>query len=124
MSTVQNLSAVTINNGSTTKQYFNNLTTNLGTIGSNQEDAIIGYFERQTDGNRAAAELLASAVIYTSIAQQIDPMQTLQQFTRLPKGDLNLYLTTFLNLNRVGTSFLAVRNEPILNKYIQRSILA
>jgi hypothetical protein len=124
MSTVQNLNSVNLNRNSNSGQYFNNLSTNIGQIGTSQNDALIGYFQDQTNGNKASAKALASAVIYTSLAQGIDPMATLDQFLKLPKGELNTFLVTFLNLNRVGTSYLGVTNTPILNKYIQRSILA
>jgi hypothetical protein len=123
MSTPQNINQVdlnTQNNG----QYFNNFFINIGTVSSGQNDAVVAYFQQYTNGNSAAAQVLASAVIATSIAQNIDPMQVLQQFASLPKGDLNLFLVTFLNLNRVGTSYLGVSNQPAVNKYIQRAILA
>jgi hypothetical protein len=85
---------------------------------------VVAYFETQTGGDKTAAQLLASAVVATSIAQGADPMTTLQQFATVPAGELNLFLVTFLNLNRVGTSYLGVNNQPIVNKYIQRAILA
>jgi hypothetical protein len=84
----------------------------------------MAYFTNYTNGNQAAAENLASAVIATSIAQNVDPMLTLQHFTQIPPNDLSVVLATFLNLNRVGTSYLGVRNAPVVNKYIKRSILA
>lgn len=124
MSTVQNLSNVDLSRKSNTGQYFNNLSIRIGQVGTAQNDALIGYFQDHTNSNKAAAKALASAVIYTSLAQGIDPMATLDQFLKLPKGELNTFLVTFLNLNRVGTSYLGVANTPILNKYIQRSILA
>lgn len=124
MSTVQNLNNIDLSRNSNTGQYFNNLSINIGQVGTSQNDALIGYFQDHTNGNKAAAKALASAVIYTSLAQGIDPMATLDQFLKLPKGELNLFLVTFLNLNRVGTSYLGLQNTPILNKYIQRSILA
>jgi hypothetical protein len=121
MSSPQNISAVDANSP---RQYFNNYFTGVSTITSNQNDAIIGYFQQHTNGNKVAADALASAVVYTSLNQGMDPMAILQQFTQLPKGELNSYLTMFLNLNRVGTSFLGINNQPIVNKYIKRSILA
>jgi hypothetical protein len=123
MSNPQNINQVNINK-SNGQNYFNNFYINLTTVSGNQNDALVGYFEDQTNGNTGAAQVLASAIVATSIAQGIDPMQTLQQFVQLPKGELNVFLATFLNLNRVGTSYLGVRNAPIINKYIQRAILA
>lgn len=39
-------------------------------------------------------------------------------------GELDAYLTMFLNLNRVGTSLLGLSNSPQTSSYIQRAILA
>jgi len=123
MTTAQNTRNVNLNS-LTNGQYFNNFFINIKTVGANQNDAVVAFFETQTGGDKAAAQLLASAVVATSIAQGADPMTTLQQFTAVPPGELNLFLITFLNLNRVGTSYLGVNNQPIVNKYIQRAILA
>lgn len=121
MSSPQNINSVNL--ASTEPQkYFNNLFLNPSTITANQNDAVIAFFERQTQ-NKDAAKLLASAVIYTASAQNLDPMSIIQQFTQLPTGQLNPYLTMFLNLNRVGTSYLGINNQPSVNKYIQRAIL-
>jgi hypothetical protein len=106
------------------QSYFNNFFINERTVSSNQNDAIVGYFEQYTNGNKSAARTIASAVIYTSISQGMDPMQVLNDFVKLPKGQLNAYLAMFLNLNRVGTSLLGINNQPITNKYITRAILA
>ena len=92
-------------------------------VSQNVDDAIIGYFEKVTNGNKEAARIIASAVIFTSLAQKIDPMATLQHFTTLTEGELNAYLTMFLNLNRVGTSYLGISNQPITSKYVARTIL-
>lgn len=120
MATPQNIGSV---NASESKNYFNNYFLNLGTVSSDRDEAVLGYFEKYTKGNKAAAEALASAVIYTAIAQNMDPMSILDQFIRMPVGQLNAYLTMFLNLNRIGTSFLGVNNQPIVNKYIKRAIM-
>lgn len=122
MANPQNISEVNLT-PTTTQKYFNNLYLNAGTVSTNQNDAVIGFFEEFTKGNKIAAQALASAVIYTSIAQGMDPMEILAQFTKLPPGQINSYLTMFLNLNRVGTSFLGLNNQPIVNKYIKRTIL-
>ena len=124
MALVQNISSVNLANNSTTQQYFNNIAINIGSVGNNVNDAIVGYFTDQTNGNTQAAQALASAVIYTSLAQGVDPMQTLQEFIKIPKGELNIFLATFLNLNRIGTSYLGTSNRPLVNKYVQRAILA
>jgi hypothetical protein len=122
MSNPQNLGAVNVNN-TVSKNYFNNFFVVPTTVSTNQNDAIVGYFQQYCGGNRTAADALASAVIYTSLAQRIDPMSVLEQFIKLPKAQVDNYLAMFLNLNRKGTSFLGINNQPIVNKYIRRSIL-
>jgi hypothetical protein len=110
-------------NGSTDpNKYFNNYFGPSFKVSPNVDAAILSYFEEVCD-NKDAAKIMASAVMYTSYTQKINPMQTLQEFTKLPKGELNDYLTMFLNLQRVGTSYLGITNQPITNKYVSRSIL-
>lgn len=103
-------------------KYFNNFFNIPASVTSNIDSAIISYFEQITT-NSQSARALASAVIYTSSKQGIDPMQTLQEFQKLPQGQLDAYTALFLNFERVGTSYLGVSNRPTLNKYIQRAIL-
>ena len=105
-------------------QYFNNYFVTPSTITANQNDAIVAYFQKVTGGNTQSAAVLASTVIYTALAQGVDPMSIVQQFQALKPGDLNLYLAMFLNLNRIGTSLVGINNQPSQNKYITRAILA
>lgn len=102
-------------------KYFNNYFDIPITVSSNVDAAIVAYFEQITE-NKDSARALASAVIYTSIKQGTNPMQTLQEFQKLPIGELDLYTALFLNFERVGTSYLGVSNFPVLNKYIARTI--
>jgi hypothetical protein len=102
--------------------YFNNFFDVPVQVSSNIDAAVIAYFEQITD-NKAGARALASAVIYTSLKQGIDPMSTLDEFKKMPVGELNDYLVMFLNLERKGTSYLGVLNAPKINKYIARTIL-
>jgi len=62
-------------------------------------------------------------VIYTSVKQGISPLETLDQFRKVPLGDLDTYTAMFLNFDRVGTSYLGLTNTPLINKYVERSIL-
>lgn len=103
-------------------KYFNNYFGPTFSIPPNVDAAVLSYFEEVCDG-KEAAKIMASAVMYTSYTQKINPMETLQEFTKIPKGELNAYLTMFLNLQRVGTSYLGITNQPISNKYITRAIL-
>ncbi len=103
--------------------YFNNLSFAPLEISTNVSHAVQSFFEKYTD-NKRSAEILASSVIFTSASQGVDPMQTLDEFLKLPPGDLNEFLVTFLNFNRVGTSLLGLPNTTRpLNKVIQRTIL-
>ena len=122
MASPQNINQVNLNSNSG-QNYFNNFFIHNNTVSADQNDALVSYFENQTNGNKTSAQILASAVVATSVAQGLNPMEVLQRFTQLTKGELNLFLATFLNLNRVGTSYLGVNNQPAINKYIQRSIL-
>lgn len=126
MSSPSNLSSVSLANNSNTptQQFFNNYFIQPSTVTGNQNDAVIAYFQKITNGNLQSAQILASTVIYTAMSQGMDPMSIVQQFQALPAGELNLYLAMFLNLNRVGTSLVGINNAPVTNKYVTRAILA
>jgi hypothetical protein len=128
MSNAINIGAVDLSQNSTTpaNQYFNNFYTVPSTVSTDQNDAVVAYFQKVTGGNIQSAEILASNVIYTAMAQGMDPMAAIQQFQSVPIGQLNSYLAMFLNLNRVGTSVIGFNNQQNTNqnKYILRSILA
>jgi hypothetical protein len=102
-------------------KYFNNYFDIPVIVSSNVDAAIIAYFEQVTE-NKESARALASAVIFTSLKQGTNPMDTLREFQKLPVGELDLYTALFLNFERVGTSYLGVSNFPVLNKYIARTI--
>jgi len=126
MSQPSNISTVdiSVNKNTPAGKYFNNYFISPGNISSDQNTAITSFFETVTDGNKESAAVLASTVVYTAMAQGVDPMSILEQFRNLNKGELNLYLAMFLNLNRVGTSLVGLNNQPVQNKYITRTILA
>lgn len=102
--------------------YFNNFFDIPVQFSTNINSAVIAYFEQIAD-NKESAKALASAVIYTSLKQGIDPMSTLDEFKKMPVSELNDYLVMFLNLERKGTSYLGVVNAPKINQYIERTIL-
>ena len=104
-------------------KYFNNFFEIPVEVSSNVDAAIVAYFEQIAD-NKEAARALASAVIYTSVKQGLNPMETLKEFQRLPDGELDAYTAMFLNFERKGTSYLGISNQPQINKYVQRSIRA
>ena len=103
--------------------YFNNIYANLPALGTNTNDAVLTFFETLTGGKESAA-LLATSVIYTALSQKTDPMALIQKFQEMPMGELNATLSAFLNLNRVNTSLLGVKNQPRTGYFVQRSILA
>ena len=108
---------------STAEVFFNNFYQPGFTLSPAVDDAVLGYFERITE-NTASARLLASSVVYTSLAQQVSPLETLDRFRTMSQEEITGYTAMFLNLNRVGTSFLGITNRPKTGKYVQRSILA
>jgi hypothetical protein len=126
MSNAVNTSVVNVaqNNNTPASQYFNNFYNAPSTLSSDKNDAVVAFFQTVTGGNLQSAAVLASTVIYTALAQGIDPMSIVQQFQAVPNNELNLYLAMFLNLNRVGTSLVGINNQNTQNKYITRAILA
>lgn len=106
----------------TVNKYFNNINLPPISVAQNIDDAIIAYFEQVAD-NKESARALASAVVLTSVSEGINPMETLDEFSKFSKGQLNDYLTMFLNLSRVNTSYLGVSNRPTTSKYVARTIL-
>jgi hypothetical protein len=120
---INNISTVNLNNLPVdTRAYFNNFYQPALTVSQDVDDAILGYFEQVAD-TKESARALAGAVVATSIAQGIDPMTTLDNFKSITAGELNSYLATFLNFNRIGTSYLGISTSPTPNKYVARSIL-
>lgn len=104
-------------------KYFNNFFNVPASVSTNIDTTIIGYFESITN-NKENARALASAVIYTSLKQGINPMSTLDEFKKLSPGELDAYCSMFLNFERKGTSYLGITNQPVLNKYVSRLIIA
>ena len=86
------------------------------------DDTVTSYFEQVT-GNKESARMIAGAVINTAKAQNMDPMEVLDNFRKMPKGQLNDFLVLFLNYNRYGSSLLGLSNQPMPNKYVTRTIL-
>lgn len=104
------------------ENFFNNLYRTPISVTTDQDSAIQSYFEQLTkDVN--SARLLSTSVIYTARLQNINPMSVLADLKKLPAGQLDLTLATFLNLNRVNTSLLGTTNTPRTGFYIQRTIL-
>jgi hypothetical protein len=105
------------------RKYFNNFYTIPFNVSADTDAAIISFFEQYTN-NKTSAKNLASAVLYTAMAQNINPLTVLSDFQSLPKGQLNDYLIAFLNINRVPTSTIGVRGSTQTSPYISRTILS
>lgn len=103
-------------------KYFNNFFVKDINVSSDVSDAVIAFFDEYTQ-NRASAQILATSVILTSLAQNINPMSTLAEIKKVGKGQLDAYLAVFLNLNRIGTSLLGLVNQPHTSTYVRRTIL-
>ena len=90
-------------------RYYNNFYNSGFNVSAGANDAITAFFQ-QYSPNATVAKNLASAVLYTALAQNLDPLTVLSDFERLPKGQLNNYLLAFLNTSRVPTSTLGINN--------------
>lgn len=115
-------SNITSNVGTKTQQYFNNFFVKADAVSIQTNDAIVGYFEQQT-GGKESAKIMAQAVLNTAAQQGDDPMHVLDEFRKMPQGELNGFLALYLNASRVNTSLLGISNVPQANKYIARTIL-
>lgn len=119
-----NLNSVSISTSTkSTDGYFSNYFDRIVDISGPENDAIIAHFQYYTNGNKTAAQALASAVMYTAQKLGANPMEVLDDFKKVPINSLSNYLCMYLNLNRVGTSLLGTNNQQIRNQYVERSIL-
>ena len=101
--------------------YYNNFFGPTFDVSQGINDSVTSYFEKISQ-NKQTAKAMAGALIYTAKAQNIDPMAVLKEFAALPPGQVNNYLTMFLNLNRIGSSLLGLSNVPVTNKYVARMV--
>lgn len=108
--------------GNPTTRFFNNYFVKTAALSTQANETVIAFFEKQT-GNRASAILLAQSVLNTATQQGDDPMQVIDEFKRMPQGELNAFLALYLNSTRVNTSLLGVTNVPQPNKYVARTII-
>ena len=125
MSTVINIDAIDVSSQGSNYNpgaYFNNLSFPAINVSQDVGDSVQNYFETITK-NKLSAEILASAVIYTSMSQQMSPMEVIAEFKTVAPGELNQYLAVFLNLNRVGTSVLGINNSPSANEFVKRTVI-
>lgn len=105
-----------------TNTFFNNFFEPVYTVSVGTNDALLSYFEEVT-GDTESAKLLAQTVINTAQQNREDPLLLLDQFKKLPLGDLTNMLALYLNTSRVPTSLLGIVNTPQPNKYVARTII-
>lgn len=105
-----------------TTRFFNNYFIPNYNVSESTNDAIISFFTQQT-GSYNTAVVLAQAFINTAQSQREDPMAVLTQFQQLGAGNLNASLALYLNISRVPTSLLGVRNSVQTNPYVARTII-
>lgn len=103
------------------RKYFNNFYSDQFQVGP-ADDAIVAFFETFTQ-NKKSARNLAAVVLYTALAQGMDPMTVLSEFQKLSPGELNDYLAAFLNTNRAPTSMIGIRRTNNTNPLISRIVL-
>ena len=106
-----------------TTKFFNNFFVPEMTVSENTNDAFLSFFEEQT-GNKESAALLAQAVLNTAQEQREDPLLVLEQFQKMPKGEISAIMALYLNSTRVSTSLLGIKNVPKANKFVSRTIKA
>jgi hypothetical protein len=121
MSQVNNIGAIDLTPRDNGAQQFNNMYTQALAVPADQHDGIQTFFEILTK-NKTSAKVLTSSVIYTAISQNINPMDLIFEFQRMTIEEVNAYLVTFLNLNRVPTSLLGVITKPPVNQFVERTI--
>lgn len=122
MATNTNLDSFDYQTGALPGQYFNNIFKNTIALTGDVVEAVETFFEIITK-NRASAKVLASAIIVTAKSQNQDPLTLVQEFKKLNPGQINAYLATYLNLNRIPTSLLGTVNKPPVNQFVERTIL-
>ena len=105
-----------------TTRFFNNYFIPSYTVNESTNDSIISFFTQQT-GSYDTAVILAQAFINTAQSQREDPLAVLNQFQQLGAGNLNASLALYLNISRVPTSLLGVRNAVQPNPYVARTII-
>jgi hypothetical protein len=123
ISTATNVAAPDLSNPQNAdgNKYFNNFYALDFSTGSSN-DVITAYFEKYT-GDLTSGKNLAAAVQYTAKSQNLNPLAVLDEFQKLPKGQLDNYLAAFLNSNRVPTSLIGFKTSNKTSVYIERSIL-
>lgn len=104
-----------------TNTYFNNFFLNLEPVSIPINDDLLLFFEEFTN-NKEAARILSMSIILTAKQQRLDINQILNELKSLEADKINVYITLLLNMNRVSTSLLGVKNVPNRSQYVTRTV--
>lgn len=102
-------------------QFLNNFYKPGFTVSGGQNDFVLAFFETIT-GNSESAKILSSSVIYTAIAQGVDPVIIVEQMRQMSDEDRDKFVSMFLNFNRIGSSQLGIRSPSRYRTHIERLI--
>ena len=108
---------------SPTQNFYDDYFTRHPNVSGNFYDAAIAFFERQTDGNKVAAQSIVAALLVAIGEQNLDANAMLDKFKVMSKADINRFMVAILNNNRKNSSFLGYRTVTKTNNLIDRTIL-
>jgi|TARA_R110000803_G_scaffold52619_1_gene108241 hypothetical protein len=93
-------------------QLFNNYFTKTLSFGSNEVDAVVGFFESRNFGN-AAAISTATVILNQAKLDNVKVFELLDTLKGLNELQLSAVVTEVLNYNRLRTSVLGYKiTEP------------
>lgn len=104
-----------------TNAYFNNFFLNLEPVSTLINDDMLMFFEEFTN-DKEAAKILSMSIILTAKQQNLDIDQIINELKSLEADKINAYITLLLNMNRVSTSLLGIKNVPNRSQYVTRTV--
>lgn len=105
-------------------QYFGGYYNVQAKVSGQQYDAVVAFFLGKTNGERVAAESLATSLLEITHQRGIDPMKLLDQFRQYSTNEsfknalLALFNSSRDNTSRIGYSKTAVSN-PLVSRNIR-----
>lgn len=108
---------------SLTQDFYDDYFTPSPHVSGNFYDTAVSFFERQTDGNKLAAQSIVAALLAAINSQNLDADELLDRFKKMNKTDLNQFMVAVLNNNRKNSSFLGYRTAARTNRLVDRTIL-
>lgn len=122
MSKISNISAINLGVQNNTTEFFNNFFDQELLINAADDQAIVAFFEKRTEG-KIAAKMMAGALILTCASRGLEPIAVLDNISSLDTLEFNTYMAMIFNLSRVNTSKMGVLTQPRISKYVSRAIL-